>query len=169
VRSPSPWKKRRSKNSCHLKPSDTVGRLFVCGARLPLRQSVCAEITLKKLEMDFRQRGRRSSAETAVGCAKRTRQPPANLITSDSVRSPSPPEEVPMLRRSTLIAALILIASATVGATTAQAVVCSYDVCVSHCFTAGGKFCLRGCDRRIARRQTSGLCPWYGNNWPLGQ
>jgi len=70
-----------------------------------------------------------------------------------------------MLRRSLLIAALTLMASATIGASTAQAVVCSYDLCVSRCFTAGNKFCLRGCDRRIARRLTSGLCPWYGSNW----
>jgi hypothetical protein len=71
-----------------------------------------------------------------------------------------------MLRLSLVIAALILIASAMIDASPAQAVVCS---CVSRCFTAGGKFCLRGCDRRIARRLTSGLCPWYGDNWSLGQ
>ncbi|MGA9329871.1 MAG: hypothetical protein WA832_07960, partial [Bradyrhizobium sp.] len=63
------------------------------------------------------------------------------------------------------IAALILVASATVAASPAQAVVCSYDLCVSRCFTGGGKFCLRGCDRRIARRMTFGVCPWYGNSW----
>lgn len=70
-----------------------------------------------------------------------------------------------MLRLSTLIAALILLASVTTAASPAQAVVCSYDHCVSRCFTAGGKYCLRGCDRRIARRMTSGLCPWFGNDW----
>lgn len=70
-----------------------------------------------------------------------------------------------MLRLSTLIAALILLASVTTAASPAQAVVCSYDHCVSRCFTAGGKYCLRGCDRRIARRMTSGLCPWFRNDW----
>jgi hypothetical protein len=69
-----------------------------------------------------------------------------------------------MLRLSTLIAALILLASATIVAAPAQAVVCSYDLCVSRCFTAGHKLCLRGCDRRIARRLSSGLCPWHGNS-----
>jgi hypothetical protein len=69
-----------------------------------------------------------------------------------------------MLRRSTLIAALALIASTTIGASTAQAVVCSEDVCISRCFIGGGKHCLRGCDRRIARRISSGICPWHGNN-----
>jgi len=68
-----------------------------------------------------------------------------------------------MLRRSTLIAALALIASVTMGALPAQAVVCSEDICVSKCFRGGGKTCLRGCDRRIARRISSGICPWYGN------
>lgn len=48
-----------------------------------------------------------------------------------------------MLRLSTLIAALILLASVTTAASPAQAVVCSYDHCVSRCFTAGGKYCLR--------------------------
>jgi hypothetical protein len=70
-----------------------------------------------------------------------------------------------MLRFSTLIAALALIASTMIGTSPAQAVVCSYDVCVSRCFTAGNKLCLRGCDRRIARRLSSGLCPWHGNSW----
>jgi hypothetical protein len=74
-----------------------------------------------------------------------------------------------MLRLSMLIAALTLIASATIGASPAQAVVCSYDRCVSRCFIAGNKFCLRGCDMRIARRISSGLCPWYGNNRPQDQ
>ncbi|HEY6577932.1 MAG TPA: hypothetical protein VIY09_01290 [Rhizomicrobium sp.] len=68
-----------------------------------------------------------------------------------------------MLRWSMLIAALALLASVTVDVLPAQAVVCSYDRCVSRCFIAGGRFCLRGCDRRIARRLTAGLCPWYGN------
>jgi hypothetical protein len=66
-----------------------------------------------------------------------------------------------------LIATLALMASATMGLSPAQAVVCSYDRCVSRCFTAGNKFCLRGCDMRIARRMTSGLCPWYGSNGQL--
>jgi hypothetical protein len=75
----------------------------------------------------------------------------------------------PMLRLSTLTAALALIASATFATSPAQAVVCSYDVCVSRCFTGGGKFCLRGCDRRIARRMTSGLCPWYGQGMSMNR
>jgi len=70
-----------------------------------------------------------------------------------------------MLRFSTLIAALTLIASVTIGALPAQAVVCSEDICISRCFIGGGKRCLRGCDRRIARRISSGICPWYGNDW----
>jgi hypothetical protein len=70
------------------------------------------------------------------------------------------PEDFSMLRLSMVIAALIALA--TFDASPAQAVVCSYDLCVSRCFTAGGRFCLRGCDRRIARRQTNGLCPWSG-------
>jgi hypothetical protein len=74
-----------------------------------------------------------------------------------------------MLRRSMVIAALTLFASVTFDASPAQAVVCSYDICVSRCFTAGNKFCLRRCDRSIARRQTNGLCPWYGDSWVLGQ
>jgi hypothetical protein len=74
-----------------------------------------------------------------------------------------------MLRRPMLIAALTLMTSVTIGASTAQAVVCSYDRCVSRCFTAGNKLCLRGCDMRIARRISSGLCPWYGSNSSLGQ
>ena len=72
-----------------------------------------------------------------------------------------------MLRRSTLIAAVALMASTTIGVSTAEAVVCSYDLCVSNCFRGGGKTCLRGCDRRIARRISSGLCPWYGSDWFL--
>ena len=74
-----------------------------------------------------------------------------------------------MLRLSMVIAALTLLVSLMIDASPAQAVVCSYDRCVSRCFTADGRFCLRGCDRRIARRQTSGLCPWPGDNWSLGQ
>jgi hypothetical protein len=74
-----------------------------------------------------------------------------------------------MLRRSMVIAALTLFASVTIDVSPAQAVVCSYDICVSRCFTAGNKFCLRRCDRRIARRQTNGLCPWSGDSWSLGQ
>jgi hypothetical protein len=72
-----------------------------------------------------------------------------------------------MLRRSMLIVALAFMAfmaSVIVGASTVQAVVCSYDRCVSRCFTAGHKFCLRGCDMRIARRLSSGICPWHGNS-----
>jgi hypothetical protein len=65
-----------------------------------------------------------------------------------------------MLRFSTLLAALVLIASATFDASPARAVVCSHDTCVHNCFRAGGKTCLRGCDRRIARRISNGLCPW---------
>ena len=74
-----------------------------------------------------------------------------------------------MLRLSMVIAALTLFVSLMIEASPAQAVVCSYDRCVSRCFTAGNKFCLRGCDRRIARRIASGLCPWYGANWSPGQ
>jgi hypothetical protein len=70
-----------------------------------------------------------------------------------------------MLRRSMLIVVPALMALATIGASSAQAVVCSYDRCVSRCFTAGHKFCLRGCDIRIARRLSSGLCPWHENSW----
>jgi hypothetical protein len=72
-----------------------------------------------------------------------------------------------MLRVSLLAAALTttLIASPIIGASTAQAVVCSEEVCISRCFTSGGRRCLRGCDQRIARRMSSGICPWYGPNW----
>jgi hypothetical protein len=68
-----------------------------------------------------------------------------------------------------LVAALTLLASVTIDVSPARAVVCSYSTCVSRCFTAGNKFCLRGCDRRIARRMTAGLCPWYGNGVGAGQ
>ena len=74
-----------------------------------------------------------------------------------------------MLKLSMVIAALTLFVSLMIDTSPAQAVVCSYDHCVSRCFTAGGRYCLRGCDRRIARRLTAGLCPWYGDNWSLGQ
>ena len=67
-----------------------------------------------------------------------------------------------MLRISLLIAALTLVGTIAIGVSTAQAVVCSYDVCVSNCHMNGGKHCLRGCDRRIARRMSSGFCPWHG-------
>jgi len=68
-----------------------------------------------------------------------------------------------MLRIFVLIAALTLMETATIGVSRAQAVVCSYDVCVSDCFRGGYKKCLRHCDRRIARRISNGLCPWYGS------
>lgn len=74
-----------------------------------------------------------------------------------------------MLRRSMLIAILALIASTAIGVSTAGAVVCSEQVCISNCYKGGGKYCLRGCDRRIARRISSGMCPWHGDNWPLWQ
>lgn len=74
-----------------------------------------------------------------------------------------------MLRLSTLVAALTFLASVTIGASTAQAVVCSEQLCISNCFKGGGKRCLHGCDRRIARRMASGVCPWYGPNWLPGQ
>jgi hypothetical protein len=67
-----------------------------------------------------------------------------------------------MLRISVLIAALTLMETTAIGVSSAQAVVCSYDLCVSNCNGAGGKRCLRGCDRRIARRLSSGICPWHG-------
>jgi hypothetical protein len=67
-----------------------------------------------------------------------------------------------MLRIFVLVAALTLMETAAIGVSAAQAVVCSYDVCVSNCFRGGYKHCLRGCDRRIARRLSDGLCPWYG-------
>jgi hypothetical protein len=69
-----------------------------------------------------------------------------------------------MLRLSIIIAALALMIATDVGISPAQAVVCSYDVCVSNCWRGGYKRCLRGCDRRIARRMSDGLCPWYGNS-----
>jgi hypothetical protein len=68
-----------------------------------------------------------------------------------------------MLRISILIAALTLMETAVIGVPAAHAVVCAYDVCVSNCFRGGYKHCLRGCDRRIARRISNGLCPWYGS------
>jgi hypothetical protein len=67
-----------------------------------------------------------------------------------------------MLRISILIAALVFVETTSIGVSSAQAVVCSYDLCVSNCNRAGYKRCLRGCDRRIARRLSSGLCPWHG-------
>jgi hypothetical protein len=67
-----------------------------------------------------------------------------------------------MLRISILIAALTLLETTAIGVSPAHAVVCSYDICVSNCNSNGRKHCLRGCDRRIARRLSSGLCPWYG-------
>ena len=67
-----------------------------------------------------------------------------------------------MLRISVLIAALALMETTSIGVSSAQAVVCSYDLCVSNCGRNGGRFCLKGCDRRIARRLSLGLCPWHG-------
>jgi hypothetical protein len=72
-----------------------------------------------------------------------------------------------MLRLSSLAAVLTFMASLMVDASAAHAVVCSEEVCISRCFTAGGRHCLKGCDRRIARRVASGVCPWYGPNWVL--
>ena len=69
-----------------------------------------------------------------------------------------------MLRLSLMIAALVLLASTTIGVAPAKAVVCSEEVCMSNCFRGGGRFCLRACDRRIARRISNGICPWYGNS-----
>ena len=62
-------------------------------------------------------------------------------------------------------AALALIASGMIDISPAQAVVCSEEVCLSRCYIGGGRRCLRVCDRRIARRIASGICPWYGSNW----
>jgi hypothetical protein len=68
-----------------------------------------------------------------------------------------------MLRISAAIAVLTLIATAAFGVSSAQAIVCSYDECVSNCHGNGiSKYCLRVCDRRLARRQSSGLCKWPG-------
>jgi hypothetical protein len=68
-----------------------------------------------------------------------------------------------MLRVSVLIAALTLLETTAIGVSPAQAVVCSYDLCVSNCNSAGHKRCLKGCDRRISRRLSLGLCPWHGD------
>jgi hypothetical protein len=68
-----------------------------------------------------------------------------------------------MLRISVLIAGLALAETTVIGVSSAQAVVCSYDRCVTKCNRAGVKHCLRHCDMRIARRLTSGICPWYGH------
>ena len=70
-----------------------------------------------------------------------------------------------MRRFSFVVAALTLIASGMIDVSPAQAVVCSEGTCISNCIRAGGRFCLRSCDRRIARRISSGICPWYGANW----
>jgi hypothetical protein len=67
-----------------------------------------------------------------------------------------------MLRILAFVAILSLIGTTAFGVSAAQAVVCSYDQCVSNCHRSGGKHCLRGCDRRIARRQSLGLCEWHG-------
>jgi hypothetical protein len=68
-----------------------------------------------------------------------------------------------MLRIFVLIAALTLIETAAIGVPAAHAVVCSYEVCVPNCYRAGGTRCLSRCDRRIARRISDGICPWYGD------
>jgi len=67
-----------------------------------------------------------------------------------------------MLRISVLVAIVSLIRTTAFGVSAAHAVVCSYDQCVSRCHKGPGKFCLRGCDRRIARRISLGLCEWHG-------
>jgi hypothetical protein len=73
-----------------------------------------------------------------------------------------------MPRLSIIVAALLLIVTTDIGISPAKAVVCSQDACASNCFRAGGKKCLRGCDRRIARRISDGICPWYGSSdWSL--
>jgi hypothetical protein len=70
-------------------------------------------------------------------------------------------------RFSFAIAALTLIASGMIDISPAQAVVCSEEVCISRCYIGGGRRCLRACDRRIARRIASGICPWPWFNWSL--
>lgn len=73
------------------------------------------------------------------------------------------------LRRiSFATAALALIASSMIDIAPAHAVVCSEEVCMSRCYIAGGKRCLKGCDRRIARRVAAGICPWPWFNWSSG-
>jgi hypothetical protein len=72
-------------------------------------------------------------------------------------------------RFSFAIGALALIASGMIDIGPAQAVVCSEEVCISRCFMGGGRRCLKSCDRRIARRIASGICPWYGNDWWMGR
>jgi len=69
-----------------------------------------------------------------------------------------------MLRISALIAVLTLTGTTALGVSVAQAaIVCSYDQCVSNCHGNGvSKFCLKICDRKIARRQASGICEWHG-------
>lgn len=71
-------------------------------------------------------------------------------------------------RMSFATAALALVASSMIDISPAQAVVCSEEVCISRCYIAGGKRCLRACDRRIARRVASGVCPWLWSDWRLG-
>ena len=70
-----------------------------------------------------------------------------------------------MRRFSFATAALTLIVSGIVDVSPARAVVCSEDVCISRCFIGGGKRCIKGCDMRIARRISSGVCPWLWSNW----
>lgn len=68
-----------------------------------------------------------------------------------------------MLRVPALIAVLAVTATAAF-VSPANAIVCSYDRCVFNCHRNGvSKVCLRVCDLRIARRLSSGLCPWYGS------
>ena len=67
-----------------------------------------------------------------------------------------------MLRISALVAMLSLMGMTGLSVSAAHAVVCSYDQCVWNCHRGPGKYCLRGCDRRIARRLSSGLCAWHG-------
>ena len=74
-----------------------------------------------------------------------------------------------MRRFSFAVAVLTLIAAGPSYVSPAQAVVCSEDVCISRCYIGGGKRCLKSCDRRIARRISSGICPWHGNDWRTGR
>jgi hypothetical protein len=81
---------------------------------------------------------------------------------------PQPAKGFSMLRLSVIVAALTLIVAPDIGISPAKAVVCSEQVCISNCNRAGYKRCLRGCDRRIARRISDGICPWYGSSdWSL--
>jgi hypothetical protein len=57
-----------------------------------------------------------------------------------------------MLRLSMMTAALTLAAATDIGVSPAKAVVGPEQPCISNCFRAGYKSCLRGWVRRIARR-----------------